>query len=225
MANPVTWFEIIGPDARAIQKFYRDVFGWTMTPPTGEEMGYYSMLTNHEPGIGGGLGQGGPARVSVYIESADPQRLLDKAVSNGATILMPITTITPDTTIGMFSDPAGNTVAYDRTYTLIRDSRLANIPTGYADGYRRVFSNKGQVLIRGHRCPVVGRVTMNTIMVDVTDFPDVQPSDEVVLFGKQGSDEITQAELEEIAGTLLVDISTLWGQANPKFLTTGSSVK
>ena len=110
MANPVTWFEIIGPDARAIQKFYRDTFGWTMTPPTGEEMGYYSMLTNHEPGIGGGLGQGGPARVSVYIESADPQRLLDRAVANGATVLMPITTITPDTTIGMFSDPAGNTV-------------------------------------------------------------------------------------------------------------------
>ena len=110
MANPVTWFEIIGPDAKAIQKFYRDTFGWTMTPPTGEEMGYYSMLTNHEPGIGGGLGQGGPARTSVYIESADPQRLLDKAVANGATVLMPITTITPDTTIGMFSDPAGNTV-------------------------------------------------------------------------------------------------------------------
>ena len=66
---------------------------------------------------------------------------------------------------------------------------------------------------------------MNTIMVDVTDFPDVQLSDEVVLFGKQGADEITQAELEGIAGTLLVDMSTLWGQANPKFLTSGSPVK
>lgn len=123
------------------------------------------------------------------------------------------------------SYPAGNTVSYDRTYTLKRDSRLANIPTGYSDGYRRVFSNKGQVLIRGHRCPVVGRVTMNTMMVDVTNFPDVQLSDEVVLFGKQASDEITQAELEGVAGTLLVDMSTLWGQANPKFLTTGSPVK
>jgi alanine racemase len=123
------------------------------------------------------------------------------------------------------SYPAGNTVAYDRTYTLKRDSRLANIPVGYSDGYRRVFSNKGQVLIRGHRCSVVGRVTMNTIMVDVTDFLDVQLSDEVVLFGKQGSDEITQTELEGIADTLLVDMSTLWGQANPKFLTTGPAVK
>jgi alanine racemase len=123
------------------------------------------------------------------------------------------------------SYPAGNTVSYDRTYTLKRDSRLANIPIGYSDGYRRVFSNKGQVLIRGHRCPVVGRVTMNTMMVDVTDFPDVQLSDEVVLFGKQGADEITQAELEGIAGTLLLDMSTVWAQANPKFLSTDSPVK
>jgi len=68
------------------------------------------MLTDHAPGIGGGLGQGGPARVSVYIESAEPQKLLDRAVANGATTLMPVTTITPDTTIAMFSDPAGNTV-------------------------------------------------------------------------------------------------------------------
>ncbi len=110
MANPVTWFEIMGPDAKAIQKFYRDTFGWTMTPPTGEEMGFYSMLTDHAPGIGGGLGQGGPARVTVYIEAADPQKLLDKAIANGATMLMPIMAVTPETTIGMFSDPAGNTV-------------------------------------------------------------------------------------------------------------------
>ena len=123
------------------------------------------------------------------------------------------------------SYPAGNTVAYDRTYTLTRDSRLANIPVGYSDGYRRVFSNKGQVLIRGHRCPVVGRVTMNTVMADVTDFPDAQPSDEVVLFGKQGSEEITAAELEGIAGAALFDMSTVWAQANPKFLATDSPVK
>jgi alanine racemase len=60
-------------------------------------------------------------------------------------------------------------------------------------------------------------------MVDVTDFPDVQLSDEVVLFGKQGSDEITTAELEGVASTLLIDMSTVWAQANPKFLTTDSS--
>lgn len=121
--------------------------------------------------------------------------------------------------------PAGNTVAYDRTYTLKRDSRLANIPIGYSDGYRRAFSNKGQVLIRGHRCPVVGRVTMNTLLVDVTDFPDVQLDDEVVLFGKQGSSEITRRDVQEDGGTVLVEMSTLWGQANPKFLKTESAAE
>ncbi|MEP6907051.1 MAG: alanine racemase, partial [Pseudoxanthomonas sp.] len=70
--------------------------------------------------------------------------------------------------------PAGDTVSYDRTYVLKRDSLLANIPVGYSDGYRRAYSNKGAMLIRGQRAPVVGRVTMNTTMVDVTDIPGVQ---------------------------------------------------
>jgi predicted enzyme related to lactoylglutathione lyase len=111
MANPVKWFEIMGEDSAKLQKFYRDTFGWKMTAPV-KEMGNYSMLEGHEPGIGGGLGASQPGegrRVTIYIETADPQRLLDKAIANGATLLMPVTTITPDTTIAMFSDPAGNT--------------------------------------------------------------------------------------------------------------------
>jgi len=114
--------------------------------------------------------------------------------------------------------PAGNTVSYDRTFTLKRDSRLANLPVGYSDGYRRVFSNQGHVLIRGRRCPIVGRVTMNTIMVDVTDVPEVAAGDEAVLFGRQGDAAITQAELEKSAGTILVDLYTVWGNSNPKIL-------
>lgn len=112
--------------------------------------------------------------------------------------------------------PAGNTVSYDRTFQLKRESRLANIPVGYSDGYRRVFSNRASVVIRGQRRPVVGRVTMNTIMVDVTDDPAVTAGDEVVLFGKQGASEITQGELEEIAGTILPDLYTVWGASNPR---------
>jgi alanine racemase len=97
--------------------------------------------------------------------------------------------------------PAGQTVNYDRTYRLERESWLANIPLGYSDGVRRGFShanrpefaaetrNRTQVLIGGRRYPVVGRVTMNTLMVDVTDARDqVHLNDEVVLFGAQGAD-------------------------------------
>ena len=114
--------------------------------------------------------------------------------------------------------PAGNTVSYDRTFTLTRDSLLANLPVGYSDGYRRAYSNKGSVLVRGRRAPVVGRVTMNTTMVDVTDIPGVAPGDEVVLFGRQGDDEITQAEIEELTGVILADQYTVWGTSNPKRL-------
>ena len=106
MANPIMWFEIIGKDSVGLQKFYRDTFGWKLTAPV-KEMGNYSMVEGHEPGIGGGLGEG-DSRVSVYVEVDDPQRYLDKAVANGARVIMPVETITPTTTIAIFTDPAGN---------------------------------------------------------------------------------------------------------------------
>src|SRR5258706_2104582 len=109
MANPVMWFEIIGTDSAALHKFYRDALGWKLAPPV-KEMGNYSMVEAHEPGIGGGIGGGEAARVSVYFETAEPQRLLDPALAAGASLIMPVTTITPTTTIAMFTDPAGNTV-------------------------------------------------------------------------------------------------------------------
>ena len=113
MKNPVTWFEIIGKDHAALQRFYGEVFGWKLTPPVAD-MGYYSMLAEHGPdakGAGGAIGgamEGGSNRVSVYVEVDDPQKYLDRAASAGATVLMPVTSVTPDTTIAMFMDPAGN---------------------------------------------------------------------------------------------------------------------
>jgi alanine racemase len=124
--------------------------------------------------------------------------------------------------------PAGSTVAYDRTYKLGRDSWLANIPVGYSDGYRRAMSHGNQpdadksqayVLVRGRRLPVVGRVTMNTVMVDATDVrDDIRIDDEVVLYGRQGDDEITQDSLESIAHTIGPDLYTVWGNSLPKVL-------
>lgn len=114
--------------------------------------------------------------------------------------------------------PKGSTVGYDRTYTLTRDSYLANLPFGYSDGYRRAFTNKGHVLINGHKVPAVGKISMNTTMVDVTDYPDIKAGDEVVIFGKQGKAEITQSEVETIADTLFAELYTVWGNSNPKFV-------
>lgn len=114
--------------------------------------------------------------------------------------------------------PAGNQVGYDATYTLQRDSLLANLPMGYSDGYRRVFTNKAHVVVNGQRAPVVGKVSMNTTMIDVTDIPGVKPGDEVVLFGRQGEAEVTQGELEDANGALLADLYTVWGNSNPKIV-------
>jgi predicted enzyme related to lactoylglutathione lyase len=112
MKNPVTWFEIVGKDAGALHKFYRDVFEWKLTPPVAQ-MGNYSMLAEHGPdtkGAGGGIGGDtrDESRVSVYVEVDDPQKYLDRATKAGAQLLMPVTQITPDTTIALFRDPAGN---------------------------------------------------------------------------------------------------------------------
>jgi len=112
--------------------------------------------------------------------------------------------------------PEGNTVSYKRTHKLSRASRLANIPVGYANGLSRTYANKGYMLIRGHKCPVVGAVTMNITMVDVTDYPDIQAGDEVVIYGKQGSNSITAKQITTWTGTNLLSQSMFWAASNPK---------
>lgn len=110
----------------------------------------------------------------------------------------------------------GNTVSYKRTHRLCRPSRLANIPVGYANGISTSMANKGYMLIRGHRCPIVGNVTMNITMVDVTDYPDIEAGDEVVIYGRQGNEEITAADISAWSGTNLLSQSMFWAAANPK---------
>lgn len=117
------------------------------------------------------------------------------------------------------SYPKGNTVGYDRSATLERDSRLANLPVGFSDGFRRAPEGKTvYVLIRGHRIPIVGKISMNTAMADVTDFPDIQEGDEVVIFGKQKGEQITQAEIESAYDTTISQLYTIWGNSNPRIL-------
>jgi alanine racemase len=112
---------------------------------------------------------------------------------------------------------AGDTVIYDRTFTLKRDSQLANLAVGYSDGYNRSFSNRTQVLIHGKRFPVVGKITMNTVMVDVTG-SDVQPGDEVVLLGTQGVETIPMSELMAASYTFYGEFFMNVGGSNPKVL-------
>ena len=97
---------------------------------------------------------------------------------------------------------ADESVSYGRTWRANRPSVIALVMCGYGDGLPRVLSNRGSVLVRGKRVPIVGRVCMDMCMADVTDVPDVAEGDEVVLIGHQGEAAITAAELGELCGTI-----------------------
>lgn len=94
----------------------------------------------------------------------------------------------------------GAEISYGGIFTTVRETRVATIPVGYADGYPRGLSNKGSVLIRGKRAPILGRVCMDQFMVDVTEIPEAEELDQVTLLGKDGEDCITMEELGELSG-------------------------
>lgn len=100
----------------------------------------------------------------------------------------------------------GDTIGYGRSFTVDHPMTIATIPTGYADGYPRLLSNKGWVLINGYKAPIVGRVCMDQMMVDVTGIPDVGFETEVVLMGKSGEEVITADNLANLIGTIGYEI-------------------
>ncbi len=102
--------------------------------------------------------------------------------------------------------PTGTGVSYGHVFVTRRPSRIATIAVGYADGYSRCLTNKGRVLIRGRKLPIIGRVCMDLSMVDITDAADVQVGDEVVLIGRQDSVSIYAQELADLAGTISYEI-------------------
>jgi len=102
--------------------------------------------------------------------------------------------------------PAGVPISYGRTFTTKRESAVATLPIGYADGYGRGLSNRGEALVRGTRVPVVGRVCMDMCMIDVTDVPAVREGDDVVLIGSQGSERITADDIAAKTGTIAYEV-------------------
>jgi alanine racemase len=107
--------------------------------------------------------------------------------------------------------PAGTAISYGQTYITKRESLIATLPVGYADGYARLLSNRGQALVRGERAPVVGRVCMDLTMLDVTDIRNVRQGDEVVLLGRQGDAAISADEMAAWADTISYEILTSIG--------------
>ena len=112
--------------------------------------------------------------------------------------------------------PAGDPVSYGRTYKCSKDILIATLPLGYADGYSRRLSNRAEVLVRGKRAKVAGIVCMDLTMVDVSQIPDVQAGDEVVLLGKQGTDEITAVEMAGWMETIPYEVLCGIGKRVPR---------
>jgi alanine racemase len=110
----------------------------------------------------------------------------------------------------------GQPLSYSRKHFTQRDSLIATLPIGYADGLHRNLSNNMEVLIKGKRAPQVGTICMDMILIDVTEVPDVQMGDEVVIFGKQGEEEISVEELAEKSNTIPYEILCNVGKRVPR---------
>jgi len=112
--------------------------------------------------------------------------------------------------------PSGASISYGQTFITDRESLIATLPLGYADGYPRLLSNRGEALVRGERAPIAGRVCMDLTMLDVTDIRNVRQGDEVVLLGRQGGAEISADEIAAWANTISYEILTSIGTRVPR---------
>lgn len=118
----------------------------------------------------------------------------------------------------------GVTISYGGTYKTEKKLRVATVGAGYGDGYPRGNSNKGEVIIRGKRCRILGRVCMDQFMVDVTDVPDVQEEDEVTLVGRDGDEFIGMEEMASVSGGFHYEIPCVLGKRVPKVFLDGKKV-
>lgn len=111
---------------------------------------------------------------------------------------------------------AGTSISYGRKYFTKKESRIAVVPIGYGDGFTRLLTGKGWVLINGKRCPIAGTITMDHVMVDLGNDYEVQQGDEVVLLGKSGKDSITAWELASKLGTIPYEILCMLNNRVPR---------
>lgn len=115
--------------------------------------------------------------------------------------------------------PAGTPISYGRTFVTERPTGVATLAIGYGDGYSRALTNRGSVLIRGQRAPILGAVCMDLTMVDVTGISDVSVGDEAVVLGADGEDRITAEEIASLTGTIPYEVYTAVSKRVPRVYT------
>jgi alanine racemase len=164
----------------------------------------------------GFVSHGDFVRVGLTLLGGEP-------LDHGTTRLEPI--LTWRTTIARLKEiPEGHPVGYGTTFKASRSSRIATLPVGYADGYSRLLSNRGEVLVHGVRAPVVGRVSMDLVTIDVTGIELASPGDPVVLLGRQGNEEIPAEEIAAKSGTIPYEVFTSISERVPRVYRTGNDI-
>jgi len=171
-------------------------------------------IRRHLAGSGGVLGaEAAPwdaIRPGIATYGIVPDALVPPdATREAASRLRPIMTLHARP-VRVLELPAGHGVSYGPTFVTSRPTRIATLPVGYADGWRRVLTDRAEALVRGVRVPIVGRVAMDAVMADVTDVPGapVTEDDELVLLGEQGSEAITAHDLASACGTISYEVLT-----------------
>jgi len=154
-------------------------------------------------------------RIGIGAYGLWPSEKTEKAAKRAGIDIKLKPTLTWKSIVSQVKDvKKGSLIGYGCTYEMPRNGKIAIVPVGYYDGYVRALSGRGQVLINGKRAPVIGRVCMNMIMVDITGIKDVKLEDEVVLIGKG----ITAEELGEWSGTINYEVTTRIGERIERIL-------
>lgn len=173
-------------------------------------------VANSSGTIRGSVSPGELARVGIWLYGGEP---MDHEQARIEPLMRWRTQI-----VRLKELPEGHSVGYGMTFRTERPSRIATLPVGYADGYPRRLSNAGEVLVRGRRAPVVGRVSMDLITIDVTDIADADIGDEVVLMGRQGEDEISGEEIAAKLGTISYEVFCGVGARVPRVYLDGDRI-
>lgn len=112
--------------------------------------------------------------------------------------------------------PADTAVSYNRTFVSGKPMRIATVPIGYADGYPRLLSNKGFMLLHGKRAPIIGNICMDQLMLDVSDIPNAAAGDTVTVVGQDGNETLTFSDLASLCGTINYELMCLIGKRVPR---------
>jgi alanine racemase len=155
-------------------------------------------------------------RAGIGIYGMWPSEYLEKKLKNKIKLKPVLTWKTHVAQVKIL--PVGHSVGYGLTYFTPKETKIAVIPQGYFDGIDRKLSNKGEVLIKGKRCRILGRVAMNMFVVNVSHVKNIKSEDEVVILGKQGKEEITAEELADKIDTINYEITTRISGFLPKII-------